>query len=425
VEHPFTDLPRIRATKRVGGRYLLKADISRFYHSIYTHTIPWALHTKALAKQKRHRNSMALLGNRLDYFIRRAQDDQTMGVPIGPDTSLVIAETILRRLDEDLERRLGRLRGFRAVDDYELAFDTAADAERALAELQGTLLDFELDINDLKTVILELPQGLEDPWTVSLATFRVSRRNPISQKYDLTNYATLAFATAKQYPGASALRYALGKLARIRILQPNWDLYQHLLMQCALGEADTLSYVLSELVRYEAVGLPVERSLLESVLNSVVLREAPIGQGNEVAWALWGLLVFDLELSAEAASALGRLEDSVAAILALDLRSRGSTAATLDVSRWQAHVSPEGLYGPQWLLAYEAPGHGWLSGRAGADPATSDPAFALLRQEGVYFYRPPGSALEVVESLPRGPLTEPEEEVDLTLYLGESGTYFG
>lgn len=30
--------------------YELRVDISWFYHSIYTHTIPWALHTKKIAK---------------------------------------------------------------------------------------------------------------------------------------------------------------------------------------------------------------------------------------------------------------------------------------------------------------------------------------------------------------------------------------
>ena len=38
-----------RVQARVGARYLLRADISQFYPSIYTHTIPWALHTKKTA----------------------------------------------------------------------------------------------------------------------------------------------------------------------------------------------------------------------------------------------------------------------------------------------------------------------------------------------------------------------------------------
>src|SRR5438105_2878527 len=40
----------IRAQARASARYVLRTDIARFYPSIYTHSIPWALHSKATAK---------------------------------------------------------------------------------------------------------------------------------------------------------------------------------------------------------------------------------------------------------------------------------------------------------------------------------------------------------------------------------------
>lgn len=48
---------------RVGSRYALQTDVSRCYNSIYTHSIPWALHGKPAAKAN---HSLSLLGNRLD-----------------------------------------------------------------------------------------------------------------------------------------------------------------------------------------------------------------------------------------------------------------------------------------------------------------------------------------------------------------------
>ena len=38
--------PEFRAQRSVGARYLLKTDIARFYPSVYSHSIPWALHGK-------------------------------------------------------------------------------------------------------------------------------------------------------------------------------------------------------------------------------------------------------------------------------------------------------------------------------------------------------------------------------------------
>jgi len=135
-------------------------------------------------------------------------------------------------------------------------------------------------------------------------------------------------------------------------------------------------------------------------------------------------LVFDLLLDAQAASVLGKMEDSVAAVLALDLRDRGRTHQNLDVSKWHSFVSLDGLYGSQWLLAYEAAGHGWLMGRNGADPA-SDPAWSFMRQQGVRFYHLPTDPAGTVDQLPLGPLPDlaalPEE------YAGAGGWagYFG
>lgn len=50
--NPFDAIPAARARSRTASRYLLATDLSQFYPSVYTHSIPWALHTKAVAKAK-------------------------------------------------------------------------------------------------------------------------------------------------------------------------------------------------------------------------------------------------------------------------------------------------------------------------------------------------------------------------------------
>lgn len=49
--------------------YELKTDISKYYPSIYTHSIPWAVHTKEIAKSKR--KDKKILGNILDGFLQK------------------------------------------------------------------------------------------------------------------------------------------------------------------------------------------------------------------------------------------------------------------------------------------------------------------------------------------------------------------
>jgi hypothetical protein len=100
-------------------RYLLYADTSRYYTTIYTHSISWALHGKSVAKERRHDKS--LLGNQLDELVRATQDSQSVGIPIGPDTSLIISEIIGTAIDLELRERLSaaniKMQGHRYLDD--------------------------------------------------------------------------------------------------------------------------------------------------------------------------------------------------------------------------------------------------------------------------------------------------------------------
>jgi len=56
---------------------MLNTDITDCYGAIYTHTIPWALHEKDVAKQCR--NDKRLIGNQIDKTIQEMQNGQTNG----------------------------------------------------------------------------------------------------------------------------------------------------------------------------------------------------------------------------------------------------------------------------------------------------------------------------------------------------------
>jgi hypothetical protein len=59
--------------------YVLHTDITDCYGSIYTHSIPWAVHTKVFAKQHR---STTYVGNAIDKYIRDMSYGQTNGIPV-------------------------------------------------------------------------------------------------------------------------------------------------------------------------------------------------------------------------------------------------------------------------------------------------------------------------------------------------------
>jgi hypothetical protein len=95
------------------------ADISRFYGTLYTHVIPWALNGKDWCKRNLNTPSYRRsLGNRLDVLVRKGQENQTIGIPVGPDTSRILSEIVGVSIDIDLQNRLkiGRESAYRQID---------------------------------------------------------------------------------------------------------------------------------------------------------------------------------------------------------------------------------------------------------------------------------------------------------------------
>ena len=72
------------------------------------------------------------------------QEAQTLGIPIGPDTSFALAELLMSRVDETfyglLPRPLrGTVSGTRLHDDYELYVPDRSAALRVTAALQQAM----------------------------------------------------------------------------------------------------------------------------------------------------------------------------------------------------------------------------------------------------------------------------------------------
>ena len=375
-------LPIARSLCRASARYVLQTDIDNFYPSIYTHVIPWALHTKPVAKQKQR--DFKLVGNILDLIIRNGQDQQTLGIHIGPDCSIVVAEIILSTVDVALVNA-GLATGFRYLDDYEFGFATYSEAEQALADLQGELGLYELHLNPRKTFLFELPRAIERPWATELRGVRI-RQEGSGQQFDLIGYFSRAYELSQKYPDEAVLRFALGRMRRNVVVQPNWPLYESTLLHIAAVEPGTLSTVLDELYRYYKAGYQVGIPKVADVLQQVIRQHASVNHGSEVAWAIWGCLLFRIHLDDQPAGQLAQMEDSVVAILALDAKVKGLISNNVSLTLWASMMTTQSLFEENWLLSYEANVKGWLPSCGVHDHVTADPHFNFLKLNGVHFY---------------------------------------
>ena len=134
--------------------WLIKTDISRFYPTIYTHSIPWAAYGKERVKSalKTYEGTFA---DRLDLLVRSCNRNQTVGVPIGPETSRILAEIISSRIDFDFSTQLGDLPGEvvdRLQDDWTVGSATLEKSEKILSVISSCYREYGLEINGLSLI---------------------------------------------------------------------------------------------------------------------------------------------------------------------------------------------------------------------------------------------------------------------------------
>lgn len=385
-EYDLAERPQHRARVRANGRFLVKADIQRFFPSLYTHSLPWALLGKSHAKQMlANRTLSGTWQDRLDVLVRGTANNQTIGIPIGPDTSRLIAEVILGPVDLALSKAFRGLKGMRFIDDYEFVTSTRSEGEKVLVELQRLLNEFELELNPDKTFIQELPVALDPSWTSHLRTFVF--RNPyneVAQRNDLTTYFGLVFDYLKLLPSEGIVKYAIGRLKGVPVLPGNWRLYENILQQCVATDPACLPQVCDELMRNQLLGNMPHKRDWAKVLNLVITSRLPLGHSSECAWAMWALWQLKQKLLQSAAKVIKDTDDSVAALMGLALAHQGLADTRILGPGLQRFRDPAYLYEPQWLLCYEGNVRGWL-GPGGAGRVQSSPQFAYLEGQNVRF----------------------------------------
>lgn len=153
----WNEFEQLTIKESINYKYMIITDISNCYPSIYTHTIPWALHGEKNIKQRMKDNKKAnLLGDELDKSIQAISYAQTNGIPQGSILYDFIAEMILGYCDKLLAKKLTELQIFeykilRYRDDYRIFSNNPSQIERILKELTIILEHHNLQINTKKT----------------------------------------------------------------------------------------------------------------------------------------------------------------------------------------------------------------------------------------------------------------------------------
>lgn len=380
----FSELYEAKVTRSTGYRYVLITDISGFFPSIYTHTIPWALHSKAVAKKNKAKND-TYFGNILDSRSMGVQDWQTVGLPIGPDTSHIIAEIIGVAIDLQIKEALGEWpSGFRYVDDFYLFFDTREEAEIALAELTKAISNFELQINPSKTRIMEVKGLVEESWKYSLKKLSISSERR-AQRDDIHNYFEALFSLESRFSDESLIKYGLKQISSHIIKLSNWDVFEAYLLKCGFSFPNTLQVIANILSTYHYHGYKLNVKAIERFCNNLIKVHAISDHHSEVSWLLWICKELGLNLKRDVVREIEGMSSSVCALISLDLFHSGVIKTNLRVDYLKQFSNKDALFSSDWMLSYEAGRRGWLK-NANHDYIADDEFFGELLKENVSFY---------------------------------------
>lgn len=383
----------------------IRVDISKFYPTIYTHSVTWAFLGKEKAKtyfnQKDQLNTLIAngdidaklykLADEIDNCIRSCQERQSIGVPIGPDTSHIIAELIACRIDNILQAQFDsiNLKGCRYYDDYYLFVSTKDEADRVLKSLQKILTDFQLEINESKVKIKEFPFSFEDEFTLVLFQFDFKGRNI---ENSLKHYFSLIWGFAEKNPSKAdwIFKYALKtfEFRTTEITKKNWKLFESLLLKTGLIEPSILDIVTRILLSYQSYLDATSKTKLKELIEFIIKCHSPIKHNFEVSWALWLAKTFEIEITKDIANCVIEMKDAISLLVLLDIfKTTNLIQGSPNFAEIESELNNNSdiLSSEHWLLAYEGVKKGWLS-PSNTNFLDDNHFFKILKGLNVEFY---------------------------------------
>lgn len=382
--HSFVEGERISRLSQF--RFIAKTDISRFYHSIYTHSLPWAFHGKPSSKGDRKEGSKKIYFNRADHILRCGQDGQTVGIPVGPDTSRVLAEVIATAIDIEFKKRcdVNDLVVMRHVDDVWIGAHTFAEAERALWRYREAMREFELDINESKTKIYSSDFRFADAWPTELSTqLENSLGSSRSQSSERLRAALEhAFALTVSTGDDAILKFVIRYLDRHSSGWDNWSIAEPFLKRCVVHFGHTVDYVARVIVWRDLAKGDLDKPTWSRILSSIIDTHGRIGNDSEVCWATYAMGRIGSHISQEAAENIVRNCGALSLLALLNCAEKGlADKSVFDVAL--ARMNLESAGGAFWPVLLEWKSRQW-QGHEKLD-LRNEVVAALAEEEAVLF----------------------------------------
>ncbi len=356
--------------------WLVATDVSRFYPSIYTHSIPWAAYGKNKVKENRDRYRWSLC-DRLDTLVRACNLNQTIGIPVGPETSWILAEIVSSEVDVEVRARLDAWReqsgnsfilmnGDRQQDDWFFGATSFEQAEVVLSNIKAAYFQFGLEINGSKTDIHRTFHYDSEDWMSQISSF-LKRDIHTLQADRLRAFLNFAVKIQKRNPHSKVTSYVISILETKKFGGQDVELIESYLVKAASISPIAMNKICQLIINIDRSTRKINRVRLRKRFNVLISRALENGNIYEVIWMLYTLR--GLRVAVDVRDLQGHLKEhrgSIIPILLLDMKSKGLVVGHLPISFWESEVAKADLETSWiWLLAYEGIRNGWLSDTAG------------------------------------------------------------
>lgn len=185
--------------------HLLKTDVANCYGSLYTHSIPWALHGYETAKEKQADNS--LFGNKVDFHIRNSRYGQTNGIMQGSVLMDIIAELVLAYVDHLITEQLADCKDFHILryrDDYSVFTQNDQLAAKIVKVISDCLRKVGMQLGAAKTsATTNIVEGAIKP--EKLAAIQLEDMD-VTQAKSIQRQLLRLHAFARRYPNTGAIK---------------------------------------------------------------------------------------------------------------------------------------------------------------------------------------------------------------------------
>lgn len=393
-------------SKSSGMSVLLTTDIVEHYDATYTHSVAWAIHGKEEAKRRwkaTHEGTRAarvaaktvwdgMTGNMVDKVLRDGDEQQTHGIPTGPETSRIISEVILSAVDDEFVKQLQDNRisfvGGRFVDDYELYFESELYAEKALQILRDVLNRYRYKVSEAKTYVLSGPPiPVDEEWRRRLRQITpkqlLDAEEPYSVDAEQLDFKTVkhfvkeAVSLTREFENPRIIKQVLSyPLRKYKCQEDKWELYEVYLLQLLANYPNTAKAVFDIVQNHDKGDGDNTAAVLNRLLSS---KNTTI---FDVIWLLYGCLLFDVKLTEASAQTAASLNDPLVWLMLLHLKQKDKVKLDYDdfINAWYGFsLDDEG-----WLYKYEAVRQGWVDDDSNV--IGDNPFFAKLLEKNVSFY---------------------------------------